>query len=210
MTDRASTVRLFGLAIAATALVGCSAAPRDALDADPAAALVCTPQQESVEGRASPYDSVTVRLDAFAAKVCYGRPAMRERAIFGPGEEVLVPYGQLWRTGANEPTTVHVSSDAEIAGLPVGAGAYSIYTIPSESEWTVIVNRSTSQWGYEPMYTPEVEAQEVGRATVRVEPLAEAVERFTIRAEPDADSAELLLEWERTRVRIPIRPAAGG
>lgn len=168
------------------------------------AAVQCTPSERmAVAGRTSPYDSVTVALGGAEAKVCYGRPSARGRTMIG-GE--AVPYGQLWRTGANEPTIIHLPFAAEIAGIRVESGSYSLYTIPGEQEWTVIVNRSTSQWGHESQYTEQVRAQEVGRATVRSERTDSAIETFTIRSEPSGQNqANLLLEWESTRVRIPIR-----
>jgi hypothetical protein len=170
------------------------------LPAVPAAG--CSPATRMpLEGRASPYDSTLVRLGGAEAKVCYGRPATRGRAIFGG----LVPFGELWRTGANEPTVLHLPVAATVAGLPVDAGSYSLYTIPGETEWTLIVNRSTTQWGHESAYSDAIRAQEVGRATVPVSATDAPVESFTIRARPTGpDSAELLLEWEATRVHIPI------
>lgn len=163
----------------------------------------CTPAegQMPVEGRTSPYDSTTVQLGNAAGLVCYGRPMARGRAIFGE----LVPYDQLWRTGANEPTIIHLPVAAEIAGIAVEPGSYSLYTIPARDEWTVIVNRSTSQWGHESTYTPEVKAQEVGRATVPLERTDAPVETFTITSAPNGSTgAVLVLEWENSRIRIPI------
>jgi hypothetical protein len=192
------------------ALAACGAAQQDAHPAGEEAkaaaaaemALACTPQGD-IAGRASPYDSVAIAADGLQGKLCYSRPSAKGRAIFAA--EGLAPYGKLWRTGANEPTIIHLASAGTIAGLEVGPGSYSIYTIPGASEWTVIVNRSISQWGHESQYTTEVEAQEIGRATVPAEALGEAVEQFTIRAEPAGEGkADLLLEWERTRVRIPV------
>ena len=84
-------------------------------------------------------------------------------------------------------------------------GSYSIYTIPGEKEWHVIVNRSTSQWGHEGRYTAEVKAQEVGHATVQSTQLKDYVEMFTIKSAPAQGGADLVLEWEKTRVAIPIR-----
>lgn len=165
------------------------------------AELACQPSERmDVVGRPSPYDSTTVDLGPGAVKVCYGRPALKGRTMIG-GE--AVPYGQLWRTGANEPTTLHLDVPATIAGLRVEPGSYSLYTVPREGdEWTLVLNRSTSQWGHESQYTPEVEAQEVGRAPVPAEPLDSPVETLTIR--PMDDGSGLLLEWQNTRVRIPI------
>ena len=170
--------------------------------AQEATALHCVPQRpvESLAQRASPYDSVAFTVGGEEAMLCYGRPSARERTVMGE----LVPYGRLWRTGANEPTILHLSFDAGIAGVPVPAGSYSIYTVPGEDEWEVVVNAATDQWGHESRY-PTVEAQEVGRGTVPAERLSEHVETFTITAEPSGEqTTDLVLEWETTRVRIPI------
>jgi hypothetical protein len=173
----------------------------------PAVAFQCVPSPRMpLEGRASPYDSATVQVGDRQLKVCYGRPSARGRTIFGG----LVPWGRLWRTGANEPTILHVPFPAEIAGMRLDPGSYSLYTEPGETAWVVILNRSITQWGHESAYTAEVRAQEVGRATVATERLDQHVEQFTIRGEPTAAGAELLLEWERTRVRIPVRVVAAG
>jgi hypothetical protein len=164
--------------------------------------LRCEPSPRMpVEGRASAYDSTVVQLGDARALVCYGRPEARGRTMIG-GE--AVPFGRLWRTGDNEPTIIHLPVSAEIAGISVEPGSYSLYTIPGEREWTVIVNRSTSQWGHESAYTEQVRAQEVGQARVPAERTEAHVEAFTIRSEPAADGAEMVLEWERTRVRIPV------
>jgi hypothetical protein len=171
----------------------------------PAVVLACEPSPRMpLEGRASPYDSVTIQLAGEQALICYGRPSARGREIFGG----LVAYDRLWRTGANEPTVLHLPFSADIAGLTVPPGSYSIYTEPGRGEWTLILNRSTSQWGHESSYTAEVQAQELGRAAVPSERLDQHVETFTIRSEPTAAGADILLEWERTRVRIPVRVLA--
>jgi Protein of unknown function (DUF2911) len=166
-----------------------------------AAAAACAPQGDRMDlaGRVSPYDSTTVALGDAQGKVCYGRPSRLGRTIFGD----LIPFGEIWRTGANEPTTVHLPVAASIAGIAVEPGSYSLYTVPGETEWQVVVNRSTSQWGIESQYAG-VEAQEVGRAAVPAERTESPVEQFTIGSAPTATGAELLLEWENTRVRIPV------
>lgn len=173
----------------------------------PVVPLECQPSERmAVEGRASPYDSATIRVGGQEAKICYGRPAARDRQVFGG----LVPYGELWRTGANEPTIIHLPFTADMAGLTVPPGSYSIYTIPQEGDWTLIVNRSISQWGHPSSYTEEVEAQELGRTTIRTERLDQHVEMFTIGSQATADGADILLDWERTRARIPVRVVASG
>jgi hypothetical protein len=186
------------------------AAPPAAAPAAPApgtqpqtAGLRCEPSPRMpVAGRASPYDSTRIAIGNQEALVCYGRPAARGRTMIG-GEQV--PFGRLWRTGANEPTIIHLPFAAQIAGIAAGPGSYSLYTIPGEREWTVIVNRATEQWGHESAYTESVRAQEVGRATVPAERTDTHVESFTIRSEPaGANRADMVLEWENTRVRVPV------
>jgi hypothetical protein len=137
-------------------------------------------------------------------KVCYGRPSMRGREVFGG----LVPYDTIWRTGANEPTIIHLPVAAAIAGIEVEPGSYSLYTVPSPAQWTVIVNRSTTQWGIESQYSDAIRSEEVGRAQVPAEPIAAPQEMFTITAQSSGPNAvNLVLEWERTRVTIPVTAA---
>ena len=165
-------------------------------------AVACSPSSNMpAAGRPSPYDSTAVTLGGTRAVVCYGRPSMRGRTIFGG----LVQYDELWRTGANEPTIIHLPFAASIAGIDVEPGSYSLYSVPGREQWEIIVNRSTSQWGIESQYTDEIQAQEVGRATVPSEQIGSPVEVFEIRAEPRGDNAvDLVLEWETTRVRVPV------
>ena len=151
--------------------------------------------------RTSPKDSVSFRVGTVAAKVCYSRPALRGRTMIG-GE--AVPYGQVWRTGANEATMIHTTGMLMIAGVHVEAGTYAIYTVPGEREWEIIVNRSYLQWGHEAAYSDSVRAQEVGRGRVPVEALRTPVESFTIRAETARGRTGLVLEWDRARVVVPV------
>jgi len=128
--------------------------------------------REWLSTRASPLDSATVVVAGRTAKVCYSRPSARGRVVFGE----FVEYGKLWRTGANEPTVIFTPVALEIAGVKVAPGKYSLYSVPGEKEWEIIVNRSTSQWGHENSYTKEVQAQEVGRGKVPAEKLSAPVE----------------------------------
>jgi hypothetical protein len=198
----------FGVFAAGFLLAACAPPPpeSDAPSAQLAAAqLACEPSPRMpVEGRASPYDSVTFQVGGSAAKICYGRPAARGRTMIG-GD--AVPFGRIWRTGANEPTILHLSGPVDFAGMALQAGSYSIYTIPTAGDWTVIVNRATEQWGHESQYTEAIQAQELGRATVRSEQIDDHVESFTIRPVARGNDVDLLLEWERTRVTIPVRAA---
>jgi hypothetical protein len=162
----------------------------------------CPSRNVPVEGRKSPLDSLTFTVADKPVKVCYGRPSARGRVMLGGSQ---IPYGKLWRTGANEPTIFFAPIPVRVAGLKVPPGVYSLYTVPGQREWEIIVNRSTSQWGHEDQYTDKVKAQELGRAKVKGETLTPPVETFTMRAEPAGENAaSLLLEWEKTRVRIPM------
>jgi hypothetical protein len=151
--------------------------------------------------RSSPLDSLTMAIDGGTVKVCYSRPSARGRTMIGGS---AVPFGELWRTGANEPTMLHTTVPVTVAGIRMEPGSYSLYTVPGEGEWEVIVNRSITQWGHESRYTDEVKAQEVGRGKVSSTRLDDHVEAFTIRGELQGDGATILLEWEHTRVAIPI------
>ncbi len=165
----------------------------------------CPHRNVPLEGRKSPLDSLTFTVSGQSVKVCYGRPSSQGRVMIGGTN---VPYGKLWRTGANEPTIFHAPVAMSVAGIAVPAGVYSLYTVPGRREWEIIVNRSVSQWGHENEYTAEVKAQEVGRAKVKAEAVGTPVERFTIRAEPQGKKASLILEWEKTRVRVPFEARA--
>lgn len=163
----------------------------------------CAARNVPVPGRKSPLDSLTFTIADQPVKMCYGRPSSRGRVMLG-GKDI--PYGKLWRTGANEPTIFFNPVPLTIAGIKVPPGVYSLYTVPGRQEWEIIVNRSISQWGKEDQYTAAVKAQEVGRGKVKSEALKDPVETFTIGAEPSGNKTEtLILEWEKTRVRIPVR-----
>jgi len=162
--------------------------------------------------RESPDASLAFQVGGRKGLLCYGSPAARGRTVFGD----LIPFGELWRTGANEPTILQLTFDATVAGLRVARGKYSLYTIPSEESWTLVVNRAIRQWGltrpergkkgtlFQSAYTALVASAEVGRVPVFSEPTG-YLERLTIRAEEmDGTRTDLLLEWETTRVRIPI------
>jgi Protein of unknown function (DUF2911) len=185
--------------VALAALTGAGRAPTGMVTRpDP----VCPSRNVPLEGRKSPLDSLTFTIASQPVKVCYGRPSSRGRTMLGG---TAIPYGKLWRTGANEPTIFYAPVPLRVAGLDVPPGVYSLYTVPGPREWEVIVNRSTSQWGEESNYSDKVKAQELGRAKLKSEALKTPVETFTIKAEPAGDkAASLLLDWEKTRVRIPV------
>jgi hypothetical protein len=169
------------------------------------ACQVLLPDRVPVAGRKSPLDSLTFSVKGKPVKVCYGRPSSRGRTMIGGAD---IPYGKLWRTGANEPTIFFTPVGLDLAGLKVPPGKYSLYSVPGPKEWEIIVNRSTTQWGKEDQYTDKVKAQEVGRTKVPVETVQQPIETFTIRAEPaSGDARALILEWEKTRVRVAVKAA---
>lgn len=153
--------------------------------------------------RASPMASARFEVGGAQVKVCYGSPATRGRRMLGS----VVSYGRLWRTGANEPTTIISTAPLEVAGVPMPAGRASLYTVPGPETWEVILNRSTTQWGIESAYDSSVKANELGHAILAAERLESHADRLRIRPEAAGTRIDLLLEWEGTRVRIPVQSA---
>ena len=164
-------------------------------------ACVTSASSASLAKRASPLDSTSFEVAGTRIKVCYGRPSARGRTMIGGSN---VPLGKLWRTGANEPTMLHVSGPITVAGVKLEAGTYSLYTIPEKEQWTIIINKSTAQWGDEGSYEG-VKKEEVGRGTAMVKPMETHVEQFTIRPETKGTWGALLLEWEKTRVVLAVK-----
>ena len=168
-------------------------------------ALVAGPslaqERANDEARPSPNAAVGQTIGTTMAMVQYSRPAVRDREIFGG----LVPYDEVWRTGANEATTVTFSDDVMVEGEMLPAGTYSLFTIPSADTWTVVFNKTAQQWGafrYD-------EAQDALR--VSVEPMMDAPmqEQFEIRfADVSDTAATLVLHWDT--VGVPIQIMAHG
>lgn len=147
----------------------------------------------------SPADISLLRLEKgapVAVKVVYGRPQKKGRTIFG----ALVPYDKIWRTGANEATEVTFYKDAKFGGKKVPAGTYVLYTIPSEKEWTVILNKNLNVWG---SYQYKQEADLV-RFKVKPSKADDALEAFSI-AFDNGDNKAMVLGWDKTRVVIPLK-----
>ncbi len=155
--------------------------------------------------RSSPTMSLRTKVADVRVKVCYGRPRARGRHMIGGSP---VPYGQLWRTGANEPTTIRAAGPITIAGILIADSKASLYTIPGPETWEIILNRSTSQWGLESEYTEAIRSQELGRTVVPSRPLPTHVEAMELDVDPNRDAtAELVLRWELTEVRLPLAAA---
>jgi hypothetical protein len=151
----------------------------------------------------SPLDMIIHRnqKDEVIMRVIYSRPQMRDREIFGK----LVPYGEVWRTGANEATEITFYNDMTIGGETVKAGTYTLYTIPDEKHWTVILNKSVHTWGaYE--YTDE---RDYVRIKVPVRNASHNIENFsmTIEQKENEEGANLLMGWADKYVKVPFSPA---
>lgn len=128
--------------------------------------------------------------------VRYGRPYKKGREIFGGLEK----FGKVWRTGADSATTITFAKDATFGGKPVKAGTYTLFTIPNEKEWTVILNSQLGQWG---AYSyDKVKDKDVLQVTVPVKKLDKVVEQHTIRFTPKND---MIIEWDQTQVTVPIK-----
>lgn len=126
----------------------------------------------------------------------YSAPSKRERKIMGE----LVPYGKVWRTGANAATTLKTDGDLMIGSVHVPAGTYTLFTIPGEKEWTLIINKQTGQSG-----TVYDEKQDLGRTKMTVKAVPGVVETFAINLKPSgAKKGTLSLTWENTEASVPV------
>lgn len=127
-------------------------------------------------------------------EITYGQPSKRERVIFGE----LVPYGKVWRTGANEATEITFKKDALFGEQSIKAGTYTLFTIPTEHTWTIILNKQLGQWGaYE---YEKYKAKNVLKTEVPVYELKDTLEKLTFTVRKDA----VTIEWDMTGVSIPI------
>ena len=146
-------------------------------------------------GALSPRDSTVADIGGAHLAVDYGRPFKRGRTVFGG----IVPWGEVWRTGANAATVFTTSRALEIGGAPVPAGKYTLWTLPTERGWKLIVNRQTGQWGTE--YHPD---QDLVRVDMQTRRLSAPVEKFTIRLDPAGAGGVLRLQWDDTEAFVPV------
>jgi hypothetical protein len=138
-----------------------------------------------------------IGTDKAMARVTYTRPAKNNREIFGK----LVPYGKVWRAGANEAPEIKFYQDVTIGGKKIPAGNYALLTIPNEKEWTIILSSDLDQWG---AYSYN-EALDVARVNVPVQKVDNALENFSIQfAKKDDKNAIMYLGWDTTAVAVPI------
>ncbi|HCO13488.1 MAG TPA: hypothetical protein DIT46_04860 [Gemmatimonadetes bacterium] len=153
---------------------------------------------EALAERMSPLDSVTITLGGGQAKLCYGRPSARGRTMVG-GED---PLGQPWRMGANEPTTLHLPFPARLGSIDLPPGKYSLYAIPEETEWTVIVNTNTNRWGIP--ISPDVRSSDFGSMKVTPKEPSKYVETMTFSFQGSDLSGLITFAWELATFDLPI------
>ena len=188
-----SMVPFFALVAFSAALAGCvSKAPTAAPQA---ASPTVAAKPEAPQ---SPPATAATKLDGAELTIHYSSPAMRGRAIMGG----LVPYGQVWRTGANAATSFVTTGKLKIGTLDVPAGSYTIFTVPAApgKPWQLIVNKQTGQWGL--AYKQDMD---LGRTPMKYEKLAAPQESMTISFEKTTkDSTELHVKWETTDVSVKV------
>lgn len=145
----------------------------------------------------SPTATITQKVGLTDVEVNYSRPGAKGRVVFGE----VVPFGEIWRTGANGSTKIKVSSDVKIGSIDVPAGQYAIYTIPGKEEWTIILHKYLENWGaggYD-------QTQDLGRFTVKPSKMMDKYETFTIDfSDLTTSTGNLNIIWENTKVSLPI------
>ena len=149
----------------------------------------------------SPEDHVVFEKGDLKISVFYNRPYKKGREIFG----ALVPYDQVWRTGANEATTFETNKDLTIEGKTLKAGKYSLWTIPRENSWTVLFNSEYGQWGInskgEANRQPE---RDVLTVDIQAVEQSQVFEQFTISFEKSGDETEMVFAWDTTVAALPF------
>lgn len=168
--------------------------------------------------RPSPLGIARITVDGTYLRVIYGRPYQRGRDnIFGTEESgALVPWGQVWRTGANEASEITVTGDVLVAGQRLPAGTYSLFTTPGPEEWKIHFNRELGLDGtgrfdeatdtFTPIDLAKTDALTVTVPSSRIE--GDEVEQLTLEFEPTSGGADLVLRWIETEVRVPMKPVS--
>lgn len=159
---------------------------------------------EQLAERASPPDSSSVTVEGGVLKICYSSPRKRGREIFGG----LVPYDQPWRLGANEPTTLHVTTPVSVDGVELAPGSYAVYAVPGTESWEVVFNGAVERWGIP--IDEEVRQNDVGSVSVTPSATESTVENMTLTLEASDDGgATLGMAWDDTRWSVGIQTGGG-
>ncbi|OEK08092.1 hypothetical protein A8C32_01135 [Flavivirga aquatica] len=152
--------------------------------------------------RLSPKDTVKFELNDLKLKVFYNRPYKKNRKIFG----ALVPFNEIWRTGANEATTFETNKPLEVKGMSLATGKYTLWTVPKDSTWQVIFNSKQYTWGVDtemrPMWDPNYDVLNV---EVPVQKLQGSVEQFTIAFDNSTDNLFLTMAWDDVKIALPLK-----
>ena len=193
MTVR-STARTFALAtLALFAAISCAATLPAQTNV---AADRMSPNPDKPLASPAQHAQVTFAPGPGAIAISYNSPSIRGRKIMGG----LVPYGKVWRTGANPATTLVTSTPIHIGNLTVAAGTYTLYTLPGEHDWLFIVNKQIGQWG-----TEYHQDQDLGRVPMKTVPMSSPQEVMSITFEHTTHtSTELHVRWETTDRYVPI------
>jgi hypothetical protein len=130
-------------------------------------------------------------------KTDYSSPRMKGRKIYGS----LVPYGEVWRTGANESTTFVTSSDVTVGGTNVPAGSYTIFTVPNADKWSLVISKKTGEWGTE--YPGQ--GNDLARIDMKVSKVSSPVENFKISYDKSGNGCTMNIDWENTRASVDIK-----
>lgn len=153
----------------------------------------------------SPPASVYTQVGLTDVKIDYFRPRVKGRKIFGGGDDFLVPFDKIWRTGANSGSKVSFSDDVKVNGKDIKAGEYLIFTVPGKREWQVMLYSDTSIGGYTSRYE---NSNEVARFSVIPSKTGNKVEMLTFQIEDlsqDNTSANITMSWDDTKIEIPIK-----
>jgi hypothetical protein len=160
------------------------------------AAVVAVAQQDK-SNRPSP--PAKAECDLGAGKtitVDYSSPRAKGRKIYGG----LVPYGKVWRAGANEATTFLTSADINVGGTAVPAGSYTIFVVPNTDKWSLVISKKTGEWGT--AYPGP--ANDLARIDMKTSTLPSAVENFTIAFDKTGGGCTMDMDWETTRASVDI------
>ena len=159
--------------------------------------LVMTATRPAVAQVLSPPERATCKFaDGKTIAVRYSSPRMRSRKIFGD----LVPFGEVWRAGADDATSLVTNVDVTAGGKSVPAGSYTLFTLPTQTKWTLIISKQTGEWGIP--YPGE--KYDFARTEMKVSKLPSPLENFTISFDSTATSCTMKLDWETTRASIEI------
>jgi hypothetical protein len=156
--------------------------------------LIASAQQDK-NARPSPPAQAQCKLsDGKTITTDYSSPRAKGRKIFGG----LVPYGEVWRTGANDATTFVTTANLSVEGKDIPAGSYTIFTIPAQDKWTLIINKHTGEWGIPYKY----QSEELGRVPMQVASTPAPVENFTIAFNQGGSNCTLQISWESTQASV--------